>query len=208
MPKNESPLQTLSSFLPEGTFEDVAHYLQQYKVHLTVTRERKNILGNYRNKSFDKNHRISINGNLNKYSFLITLLHELAHLLAYENFGRRIQPHGKEWKAEYTKILLRFLPKRIFPVDLEKILLKELKNPAASTCAEPALTRLLRQYDIKKEGHFLVEELPEGSCFKLKTGVVFIKGERIRTRFKCKDLATGKVYLFSPVYEIEKVNCS
>ena len=84
MPKKESPLHSLSSFLPDGAYEGVAQYLQEYKVHLTVTRERKNILGNYRNKIFDKNHRISVNGNLNKYSFLITLLHELAHLLAHE----------------------------------------------------------------------------------------------------------------------------
>ena len=84
MPKKESPLTALNSFLPEGSFEDVARYLHQYKVHLTITRERQTILGNYRNKVFDKNHRISINGNLNKYSFLITLLHELAHLLAHE----------------------------------------------------------------------------------------------------------------------------
>ena len=205
MAKSESPLQSLTSFLPEGSFDAVANYLNQYKVHLTVTRERKNILGNYRNKVFDKNHRISINGNLNKYSFLITLLHELAHLLAYENYGRRIQPHGKEWKTEYTKILLQFLPQKIFPTDVEKVLQQELKNPAASTCAEPALTRVLRQYDKKKEGYFFIEDIPEGSCFKLSSGSIFKKGERLRKRFKCMELSTGKQYLFSPVYEVEKI---
>ena len=83
MPKKESPLQQLNVYLPEGSFEDVVTYLHEYKVHLTVTRERKSVLGDYRNSHSNRNHRISVNGNLNKYSFLITLLHELGHLLGF-----------------------------------------------------------------------------------------------------------------------------
>jgi hypothetical protein len=205
MPKKESPLAALSSFLPQGSFESVAHYLQHHKVHLTITKERQSILGNYRNKVVDKNHRISINGNLNKYSFLITLLHELAHLFAYEKYGHRIQAHGKQWKEEYSKILIEFIPKKVFPPEIEKLLTRSLQNPAATTCAEPNLTRALKMFDIKRDGHFLVEELPEGSLFKIKNGGIFKKGERIRKRFKCVEIATKKLYLFSPVYEVEKV---
>lgn len=205
MPKKESPLNALNIFLPEGSFEDVAHYLHEHKVHLTITRERKSILGNYRNKIFDKNHRISINGNLNKYSFLITLLHELAHLLAYEKYGHRIPPHGRQWKDEYGKILMQFIPKKIFPAEIDKLLIESLHNPAASTCAEPHLTRALKKYDRKKEGYLFVEELPMGSLFKIKDGNVYKKGERIRKRFKCVEVATGKLYLFNPIYEVEKV---
>jgi len=206
MPKKESPLTALSSFLPEGSFEEVAHYLQQYKVHLTITKERQTILGNYRNKVVDKNHRISVNGNLNKYSFLITLLHELAHLLAHEKYGHRILAHGQQWKNEYGKILSEFIPKKIFPAEIEKLLVLSLKNPAATTCSEPHLTRALKKFDLKKENYFFVEELPEGSLFKIKSGAIFKKGERIRKRFKCMEVATKKLYLFSPVYEVEKVN--
>lgn len=206
MPKKESPLTALNSFLPEGSFEAVARYLHHYKVHLTITRERQTILGNYRNKVVDKNHRISINGNLNKYSFLITLLHELAHLLAHEKYGNRIQAHGKEWKEEYGKILSEFIPKTIFPADIQRSLLVSLNNPAATTCAEPHLTRTLKKYDIKKEGYYFVEELPAGSLFKVNNGTVFKKGERIRKRFKCVEVATKKVYLFSPVYEVALVS--
>ena len=206
MPKKESPLQSLSSFLPAGSFDKVAYYLKFYRVHLTITRERKNILGNYRNKVFDKNHRISINGNLNKFSFLITLLHELAHLLSHEKYGNKIPPHGNEWKQEYREILMDFIPEKIFPAKIEKLLLQGLNNPAASTCAEPNLTRALREYDIKKEGFFLVEELSEGNLFKIKSGAIFKKGERVRRRFKCEEITTRKQYLFSPVYEVEKIN--
>ena len=205
MSKKESPLHELQKFLPQGSFEDVAAYLQQYKVHLTISRERRTVLGNYRSKVFYNNHRISVNGNLNKYSFLVTLLHELAHLLANEKYGHRIQPHGKQWKEEYRQILMQFIPKKIFPAELEDLLIAGLNNPAASTCAEPHLTRGLKKYDAKKENHFLIEELPVESIFKIRSGAVFRKGERVRKRFKCTEVATGKVYLFSPVYEVEKV---
>src|ERR1700749_1077248 len=98
MAKQEAPLQQLRSYLPDDCFDEVVYYLQHYKVQLTITRERKTVLGDYRHSHDDKNHRISVNGNLNKYSFLITLLHELAHLFTYERFGHRIQAHGTEWK--------------------------------------------------------------------------------------------------------------
>ncbi|MGI8581554.1 MAG: SprT-like domain-containing protein [Chitinophagaceae bacterium] len=205
MPKKESPLTALSSFLPEGSFEEVAHYLKYYKVHLTITRERQSILGNYRNKVLDKNHRISVNGNLNKYSFLITLLHELAHLLAYEKYGNKILAHGKEWKEEYGKILSDFILEKKFPAEIQKLLTLNLKNPAATTCADPVLTRALKKFDLKKDGYFLIEELPAGSFFKVNSGSIFKKGERIRKRFKCVEIETKKTYLFSPVYEVALV---
>ena len=84
MPKKEAPIDHLQNFLPPNTYEPVLEYLQHYKVHLTVTRERKTILGDYRHQTHHANHRISVNGNLNPFSFLVTLLHELAHLLTFE----------------------------------------------------------------------------------------------------------------------------
>ena len=205
MPKQEAPLQQLRTYLPEGSFDDVVYYLQHYKVHLTITRERKSVLGDYRNSFADKNHRISVNGNLNKYSFLITLLHELAHLFTYERFGHRVQAHGQEWKNEFSKILAQFLLKKIFPADIYKALLKTLENPAASSCADTSLLRVLHKYDEKKESVVLVETLIEGSFFKIKNGNIYRRMERIRKRIKCIEVATGKIYLFSPVYEVESV---
>lgn len=208
MAKKESPLHQLSSYLPAGSFEDVVAYITEYKVHLTVTRERKSVLGDYRNTHFNKNHRISVNGNLNKYSFLITLLHELGHLLAFEKYGNRIPPHGAEWKNEFGKILARFITKKIFPPDIEAELLQSLKSPAASSCAEDGLLRILKKYDTHKSGFFFVEELPLNSLFKVKGGKTFKKGNKVRKRFVCQEVATGKLFLFSPVAEVELVDIS
>ena len=74
MTKQEAPLQQLKQYLPEGSFDEVSDYLEKYKVQLTITRERKTLLGDYRNSFAGKSHRISVNGNLNPYAFLITLL--------------------------------------------------------------------------------------------------------------------------------------
>jgi SprT protein len=204
MPKKEVPIGQLNDYLPPGTYEAVLAYLRQHKVHLTVARERKSVLGDYRHRTHQDNHRISVNGNLNSWSFLITLLHELAHLLAFEHFGNNIMAHGKEWKRVYGGLLDQFLQKKIFPADIELEILRSLQNPAASSCAEDDLLRVLRRYD-KQNHHHLVEELALNALFRTSDGRVFKKGEKLRKRFKCAEVKTGKVYLFSPVYEVEAV---
>lgn len=203
MPKKESPLQALEAYLPEGAFEQVEVHLVQHHVHLTITRERSTLLGDYRNRHQGRNHRISVNGNLNKFSFLITLLHELAHLLTYEKYGHSVAAHGVQWKAEYRQILADFIAKKIFPGDIERELLSTLNNPAASSCAESSLLRVLRKYDPHRPGFYLLEELEDDSLFRVKEGKVYQKGKKVRKRYLCKDVQTKKMYLFSPVAEVE-----
>ena len=205
MPKQEAPLTHLNAFLPPGTYQAVEEYLRFYKIHLTVTRHRKSILGDYRHRTHFSNHRISINGSLNKFSFLITLLHEIAHLLTFEKHGNKVMAHGNEWKTVYASLLKQFIENKIFPADIEKELLISLRNPAASSCAEDDLIRVLRKYDINTNGYRLVEEIPMNSLFKLDDGKVFKKGVKQRKRFKCEEVKTGKVYLFSPVFEVELI---
>ncbi|RYE12749.1 MAG: hypothetical protein EOP51_30980, partial [Sphingobacteriales bacterium] len=80
MAKQETSLKFLQNFLPKDTFEMVMPYFRQHNIYLTLTRERKSVLGDYRNPTRDyPYHQVSVNINLNPYSFLITLLHELAH---------------------------------------------------------------------------------------------------------------------------------
>ena len=205
MPKKEVPIGQLQDYLPPGTYEPVLCYLRQHKVHLTVARERKSILGDYRHRTHHANHRISVNGNLNPYSFLITLLHELAHLLTFEQFGNKVISHGREWKAVYTGMLAQFLQHKVFPPDIETELARSLQNPAATSCAEDGLLRVLRKYDAKESHHRLVEELAANDLFRTNDGKIFKKAGKLRKRFKCIEIKTGKVYLFSPVYEVEIV---
>ncbi|MES2649462.1 MAG: SprT-like domain-containing protein [Bacteroidota bacterium] len=202
MPANKHSFEALKAYLPEGSFDLVMPLIIHHKVHLTISRQRQTKLGDYRNAYGSKNHRISVNGNLNKYSFLITLLHELAHLLAYEQFGNRIQPHGAEWKRTYGMVLKDFLGKHLFPPDIAKELQATIHNPAASSCAEDGLQRILNRYDTRRPGVKMVEQLITGQQFKIPGGRVFVKGEVIRKRIKCFELPAMKPYLFSPLYEV------
>ncbi len=206
MAHHEQPMHSLTAFLPENSYPYVADYLQRYKVHLTITKARSSVLGDYRNAYQDKNHRISVNGNLNSYSFLITLLHELAHLLTFEKYRHTVASHGKEWKSVYSGLLATFIEHNIFPGDIKTALLQSLQNPGASTCSEDHLMRVLRNYDAPKEGIFLLEQLPENALFITKDGRQFVKGTRLRKRYRCKEVHTGAMYLFSPVYEVKPVD--
>jgi SprT protein len=205
MPKREAPIDHLQTYLPSGTYETVLAYLKQHKVHLTIAQDRKSVLGDYRHRTHHVNHRISVNGNLNTYAFLITLIHELAHLLTFEQFGNGVSAHGREWKLTYSEMLSAFVKNKTFPADIENELLLSLRNPAASSCAEDGLLRVLRKYDSKKNPHRLVEELAVNTIFRTSDGRIFRKGEKLRKRFRCKEVKTGREYLFSPVYEVEVV---
>jgi hypothetical protein len=163
-------------------------------------------LGDYRHRTYHDNHRISVNGNLNKYSFLITLLHELAHLLTFEQFSNKVMAHGREWKAIYSQLLDQFLKHHTFPPDIERELLLSLQNPAASSCAEDGLLRILRKYDATGSKQRLVEEIMMHAVFRTDDGRLFQKGKKLRKRFQCKEISTGRIYLFSPVYEVEIVD--
>ena len=205
MAAHKHSFEALKNYLPEGTFDLVMPLILHHKVHLTVSRHRQTKLGDYRNAFAGKNHRISVNGNLNSYAFLITLLHELAHLLAYEKYGNRIQPHGKEWKLIYAGILKDFLEHSVFPADIASELKATLKNPAASSCAEDDLQRILFRYDKKKPGVKPVEQIVTGRHFKIPGGRVFVRGDVVRKRIKCFELPGMKPYLFSPLYEVMEI---
>lgn len=205
MPKREAPLTSLQDYIPPGSLPFIFDYLKQYKVHLTITKERKSVLGDYRHALGNKNHRISVNGNLNKYAFLITLIHELAHLVTFIQFNNRVLAHGKEWKNIYRQLLLQFLVHNIFPEDIKTALERSLHNLPASSCADEDLMRLLRKYDINQSGLVMVEQLQEGSLFEIEDGKIFKKGKQLRKRFQCLEIKSGKMYLFSPIYEVRSI---
>ena len=132
----------------------------------------------------------------------MTLLHELAHLYTYEQYKGKVAPHGAEWKAIFSNILKDYLAKQIFPNDIAAAISQSIKNPGASTCADIPLQRALKKYDEKLEGMLMIEELALGQSFILADGRIFERGLKQRTRYKCKEVKTNKVYLFNKIYEV------
>jgi SprT protein len=205
MAKAEVPIQSLDNYLPTGAYPYVAEYLHQFGIHLTISRERSTILGDYRPAFQHNAHRISVNGNLNPYAFLITLLHEMAHLLVFEHFGPKVLPHGVEWQQRYGQLLAIFIEKKLFPNEIEKALLRTISKPSATSCGEEELMRVLQKYDPINNGRVRVEELMQGQQFKIPDGRIFIKGEKLRKRHKATEISGGTVYLFSGIYMVSKV---
>ncbi len=204
MKKKETSFAILQQFLPQGSYELIAPFFQTHTIYLTLTYDRKSVLGDYRNPTrSEPYHRISINTTLNPYSFLITLLHELAHMFTFLQFGFSVNPHGKEWKDEFRKILIPYLGKGLFPKDVEKALFAYLQDPAASTCTDPRLYKALYKYDKRKEGHKLVDELAVNEQFQTEDGQTYQKIEKLRTRTKCRNLVNGKMYLFPGIAEVK-----
>lgn len=203
MAKQERPLNSLSSFLPPHTYQFVEPFFKEHSIHLTLTRHRSSIHGDYRPPDRQHQyHRISINASLNPYSFLITLLHELAHLVTTIRYGNKATPHGKEWKAEFRKIMLPLLDKNIFFEDVERALKAYLANPAASTCSDPQLYKALAKHDAHEDGKVHVDAVPVGAHFIL-SGRRFQKVENLRTRSRCKDVANGKMYFVQGIAQVK-----
>lgn len=121
-------------------------------------------------------------------------------------YGNQVQSHGKEWKLVYRKMLEEFLRLKVFPADVLAALKKNLHDLPASSCADENLMRILKKYDKNPGGLILVEQVPEGARFLLDDGRVFRKGKKLRKRFQCVEVSTGKLYLFSPIYEVKSMN--
>ncbi len=205
MPKIEAPLTALQKYIPAAAAPKMLAYLQHYAIHLTISRSRRSVLGDYRHATASQPHRISVNGDLNPYAFLITLIHEIAHLQTFVQHRHTVAPHGREWKNIYAQLLAQFLQEDIFPPDIIHALKKSLHDLPASSCADENLMRLLRKYDPQKN-LVLVEHLAEGDYFKISQNRVFIRGKKLRKRYQCIEVATGKWYLFSAIYEVRKID--
>ncbi|HLX92207.1 MAG TPA: hypothetical protein VKR32_11015, partial [Puia sp.] len=129
----------------------------------------------------------------------------LAHLITFVQHGNGVLSHGKEWKLIYRKILEDFLHQHIFPADVLSALKKNLHDLPASSCSDEHLMRVLRKYDKAETQSLFVEQIAEGALFRMDDGSVFRKGKKLRTRFQCTEVSTGKIYLFSAIYEVHPV---
>lgn len=196
--------QLLEKYLPKTAVQPVFELIKQQEVHLKIVRERRTRHGDYR-RDLSGRHLITINASLNPYSFLITLIHELAHLLAYKTYGRGIKPHGREWKHCFQHMMLPFLRPEVFPGQLLPVLAKHFKNPKASSDTDAVLSIALKQYDNRNSFFVFIYELPDGSLFKTSNNRVFKKVSKRVKRYECMELTTKKIYLFQPNAQVELI---
>lgn len=208
MRNSENLEAALKDFLPAGSVELACEKLREYPHHLIITPPRSTKLGDFTADPRGRRHTITVNGNLNKYAFLITLMHELAHLVTYLEHRDNVRPHGSEWKNHFKITLGPFLRKNVFPEDIATALRRYLSNPGAATCSDIELSKVLARYDRNSHPDVkLLDELPRNARFVYgRERRVFVKGEKLRTRFRCFEEGTRHEYLFSPLVKIKHLN--
>ena len=193
--------QILSKYLPNDFVPYISELIMQSDVKFKIVAPRRTKLGDFKAKG-DKNNKsqITINGDLNPYAFLITTLHELAHLYTYNKYKHKIRPHGKEWKKEFSILLNPILIHDALPNELKIALEKSIQNLKASSCSDIHLSRALKKYDLSKRTVTL-EELDENTRFEINKKT-YLKGKLRRTRYLCKEMNSGKSYLIHALAEV------
>jgi len=198
-------IKVLEAYLPAKAAPLISRWIDYFVCEFKVSRNRNSKFGDYRHPFGAQGHRISVNYDLNQYAFLVTTVHEFAHLHTWNQHKHKVKPHGAEWKANFKRMMQPFFEMEIFPPEVKRAIENYLNNPAASSCSDLNLYRSLRQYDPPKPDHLTVEKLPVKALFKLKDGRIFRKEERLRKRYRCVEVSSKRVYLFSPVAEVELV---
>jgi hypothetical protein len=196
--------KVLTRYLPPQAVASAVAMWQAYPFHFTVTRKRSSKYGDYRYDPVSKEHTITVNGDLNPFAFLVTYVHEFAHLTTIVRFGTKVSPHGVEWQEEFKQAAIPFLTEAILPPDVLRVWRAHMVKPRASTTADLAMITVLRRYDQHNRAVPLFL-LPEQSHFAYN-GKVYVKGKTLRTRLYATELPSGKRYLFHKGALVEQVD--
>jgi len=192
-------IQSLEKYLPQNTRAYLKKWFSDYYIHIKITRDRSSKLGDYR-KLPDKSHEITINSTLSPQLFFFVLTHELAHLIAFEKYGRRISPHGNEWKVTFREMLLESI--EVYEEELKPIIIKFSKSPKANFMASPDLVKFFHAGN-EDDNFCYIEEIEKGDFFVYQNQKYLQEG-LIKKNYLCKNLVTGRKYSFKPLARVEK----
>lgn len=184
----------LQSHLPLAALQYCYQLWHESPFQLKITRTRQTKVGDFTSRRSIAQPRITLNHELNPFLFLITYIHEVAHLRVHLHHGNRVDPHGEEWKNSFRILMQPMLNSQIFENDILLELQRHMANPKASSFADTELTRVLRRYDKDAGQYATLSDIPEGSIFRFQ-GRFFKKGKIRRTRVLCHEVKTKRHYL-------------
>lgn len=196
----------LRKYVPEKSLHYCIEWITENNISLRISKSRHSKYGDYRPPFKGQGHRISVNGDLNCFAFLITFVHEVAHLNQWKQHKAIYEPHGKLWKNEYKKLMLPLLHENIFPATVVTALKNYMQNPAATSCTNLHLLKALREFDNRKDEWLTLEEIAMGTAFRISTGRCFVKKEKLRKNFSCVEVGTKNIYMINPVTEVQVVD--
>ncbi len=200
--------ELLGSYLPAEAVAPVMKLLKEHGVRLVITGNRVSKLGDFRPGNATRPPNISVNGSLNKYSFLLVFLHELSHLIVFKKYGNQVKPHGKEWKQQFGSVVREAVRASMFHPSLEEELTAYSYRVKASGVADVALSRALARFDGDKavEGWHFLDELPLDVVFQTMNGRTFVKEEKVRTRYRCLCLDNKRRYLINQLARVKPLH--
>lgn len=175
----------------------VKRWIEPYPLQVRLAGKRTSKTGDYRPPQRIPHHRISVNRDLNPSAFLITFAHEVAHMIVWENYGRRARSHGKEWKEQFGRMMEELIMAGAFPPEIEQALRSKNGQLKATMAGDLELARILCSKAPGDTSVFL-QDLPEGAEFSIPGGRTFIRQEQLRKRIRCLEKRSRRTYLFNP----------
>ena len=193
---------SLFDLIPVCSKELISELIKNENLSIKIVKSRKTKHGDFRSLK-DGKFQITLNHVDNKFRFLITLIHELAHFKVSQSFKYRVNPHGIEWKKNYKHLMLPFLNNKIFPDDILKFLALHMVNPPATTDSDIDLVIALQKYEPNEDNKIFLFQVPFNDLFVFQENKSFIKLHKQRKRYICKNILTGRKFLFSPVARVK-----
>ena len=190
---SEKVFTILQTHVPASSVEYCLNLWKQSPFELKVTKSRQTKVGDFTSRRTKNHPRITLNNDLNQYLFLVTYVHEVAHLRVYLQYGSSVDPHGDQWKSTFTNLMVPLLWENVFPDEILHELRRHMINPKASSFADTILTQAFRKFD-RNTSQMELSDVPEGSIFRLQ-GKYFKKGKLRRTRVLCRELQSKRDYL-------------
>ncbi|MBO4741400.1 MAG: SprT-like domain-containing protein [Bacteroidales bacterium] len=209
VPTLQNYTDILAGYLPHNATAIIANFLYNNKISLKITRARATKLGDYAapNPLKFNTHRITINSNLDKNTFLWVMLHEIAHYQVFIKCGRRVKPHGEEFQKAFANNLRFFTDRHCFPTETEQLIMDYCTRMPLKKSLERQIERKFREIagNAEEKQGVRLAELAEGTHFCLKKRI-FKKLEKRRTRCKCLCINDNRMYLVSLEAEVELVD--
>jgi hypothetical protein len=125
--------------------------------------------------------------------------------LTFEKHKNKVLPHGQEWKIAFKELFEPLLEEELLPTPLISVLKNYLKNPSASSMGHGPLVEVLKTFEKETSELVAIHSLKEDQTFSIKN-LRFKKGKLQRTRYICKEISSGKLYLVSKNAQVRPID--
>lgn len=191
--------QILGRYLPEKAVDLVFDFLYINHIGFKITKKRRSKLGDYKWFKYKPGYyEISVNGDLNKYAFMLVLMHEMAHHLVHLQYGESVQPHGHEWQRSFADTMKKYIGMGVFPSDVANAMAVYSSSIPLKIKKERELMSIINRYNENANStpEITLNDVPLNTLFKLENHErVFRSVEKRRTRYKCVDIKTNEYFL-------------